>query len=262
MQKLHTHDRGSGHSMDGRETEHRGSGMFAPLGGIGLRSASEHALALLLDAIRTGMFEVGSALPPLRTLASELGVSHVVARQAIEVLVECNVVDVKPGRGGGIFLTGFSGIPQALARIYQVPDKDEARALIQARRIIELETIRMACSRIRPDELAKLGALVDRLEASQDTAEFIELTVQINMMISLAAGNPVLTRFLREILNRMAIVGQTGDSQEIRFTSIAPAAVLYRRLYEALCRHDQDAVRRHVDAHIALVSSIYGLDGA
>lgn len=229
------------------------------LGGPEPRKAPDHALALLVDGIRAGLYEVGDTLPPLRVLAADLGVSHVIARQAVEVLEHSGVLEVRPGRSGGIFLVGLAGIPQALATLYRVPDKRETIALLHARWLLESEIAYTLCVRGEHADRPELANILDRLENTRSVAEFVELTVRFNMRMALAAGNPVLTGFLREILNRMAIIGLKGGRAAPKLSVVEPGAKIYRGLYEALIAGDVDAIARHVDAHMALIATIYRL---
>jgi DNA-binding FadR family transcriptional regulator len=232
------------------------------LGGPEPRKAPDHALALLVDAIRAGLFEVGDALPHLQHLAADLGVSHVVARQAVEVLKTCGVVEVRTGRTGGIFLVSLSGIPRALTKLYRVPDKQETIALLHARWLLESEAAYTLCRRADETELRELEAILDRLERTRAVAEFVELTVRFNIRMALAAGNPVLTGFLRDILNRMAIVGLKGGRSAPKLAVIEPGAKIYRSLYEALLANDVAGVAGAIEAHMGLIARIYQLDPA
>lgn len=230
------------------------------LGGPEPRTAPDHALALLVDAIRAGLFEVGDTLPPLRSLATELGVSHVIARQAVEVLETCGILEVRPGRTGGIFLVGLAGIPQALATLYRVPDKQETIALLHARWLVESEIAFTLCRSHATADLADLETILERLERTRVVAEFVELTVRFNLRMALAAGNPVLTGFLREILNRMAIVGLKGGRAAPKLSVVEPGAKIYRSLCESLAAGDVAATATHVESHMELIARIYRID--
>lgn len=233
---------------------------FDILGGIEQRSAADHALALLLDAIRSGFYQVGDALPKLQALSAGLGVSHVIARQAIEVLAECGVLEVRSGRTGGIFLVGVSGVPRALARIYSPPSPAELESLIEARRVLELAILRRACEVATDADHEELAELLGRFEQATSDAVFVELTVQFNIKLALIAGNPMLTRFLREVLNRMAIGGLKRRSVLAGRAVEAPASDMYRDMVRALEKRDDAAFEAIVDRHMELIGSIYGVD--
>lgn len=64
--------------------------------------ASDEVLAMLLDAIRGGLYRPGEHLPTQVELAARLGVSRGVVREAIEVLRRAGIVSVKRGKGGTV----------------------------------------------------------------------------------------------------------------------------------------------------------------
>ena len=243
------------------ENELQAPSRFNVLGGSPERTAADRVLALLVDAIRAGVFEVGDRLPSLRELAKEVGSSHVVVREAVGVLVETKVLEVRRGRVGGVFLVGLGGLPQALSAIYELPTTEEARGLLEARFVVERAVVRRAVTERSVRDLADLGALVSRLHHSPRLSEFTEITVRFHVRMALAAGNPTLTSFLREVLNRMAIygmqqVGRTMTESEI----VARGVPLYARLYDALVHSDREAAERWVDDHISYVEDLYDFE--
>ncbi|MEU2639305.1 GntR family transcriptional regulator [Micromonospora fulviviridis] len=236
---------------------------FDVLGGVPERTARDRVLALLVDAIRAGVFEVGDRLPNLRDLADELGISHVVARQAIEVLVECGVLDVRPGRGGGVFLVSSTGLAQALREIYDVPTPDEARNLLEARFVVQRAVVRRAVMHADARDLAELGALVSRMRHTRLFQEFTELTVRFHLRLALTARNVMLTSFLREVLNRMALYGMNRAGTLLTEDQVIErGCVLYEQLYEILIRSEVDAPDSWVDQHIHFVQDLYDFEVA
>lgn len=65
---------------------------------------SEEVARQLSDAIRTGMFRLGSRLPSERSIAEQMQVSRPTVREAVRLLVEAGILTVKPGAGGGTFV--------------------------------------------------------------------------------------------------------------------------------------------------------------
>ena len=80
----------------------------------------------MVGAIASGTLKPGSALPPERELALELGISRVTVRRAMVELVRSGLVVQRHGSG-----TYVSGTPKRvwLSRELSVADADEARRL-------------------------------------------------------------------------------------------------------------------------------------
>ncbi len=62
----------------------------------------------ILEGIRSGTFPPGTALPPERTIAEQLGVSRGSVREAIRVLEHAGVLDVRIGSGTYVTEAGLS----------------------------------------------------------------------------------------------------------------------------------------------------------
>ena len=92
--------------------------------------------------------------------------------------------------------------------------------------------------------------------------EFVELTVRFHIKMAVAAGNPVLTGFSREILNRLATLGWKTKRSRLRPPLVATLKVLvptYQALADAIAAHDPTDVQRLVDEHINSIATSYQL---
>jgi GntR family transcriptional repressor for pyruvate dehydrogenase complex len=76
-----------------------------PFGPVRVILPSEAVARRLADAVRTGFFRVGSRLPSERSLAEQMQVSRPTIREAVKLLVEADILTVRPGAGGGTFVT-------------------------------------------------------------------------------------------------------------------------------------------------------------
>jgi len=92
--------------------------------------------------------------------------------------------------------------------------------------------------------------------------EFTELTVRFHLRLALAARNVMLTSFLREVLNRMALYGMRRAGTLMEDQIIERGCVLYEHLYEILIRSDVDAADSWVDQHIHFVQDLYDFEVA
>lgn len=66
---------------------------------------NEEVARRLADAIRAGFFRLGSRLPSERSIAEQMQVSRPTVREAVKLLVEANILTVRPGAGGGTFVS-------------------------------------------------------------------------------------------------------------------------------------------------------------
>jgi GntR family transcriptional repressor for pyruvate dehydrogenase complex len=185
-------------------------------------------------------------------LAAEMRVSRPVLREALRALAIMNVVEIR--QGAGTFITSLE--PQALVSHLDFVFSKDAVALaqvIETRRVVEVGNARLAAGRITADELAGLAALVDHLRATvEDADRFAELDIAFHDAVCAAAGNFLLTQFMR-IVNTLGRVSreQTGASVSVRKRALKD----HERILAALRAKDPDAAARAMDAHLGHVQA-------
>src|SRR5829696_424572 len=100
---------------------------------ISLQKAADAVVAVIVDAIRGGLFEPGDLLPSERDLATQLQVSRNVVREGIDTLRREGVVSVRRGVGGGIRVVAVERLSDVVAGL-RGKTHDMMRAALEARR--------------------------------------------------------------------------------------------------------------------------------
>lgn len=177
--------------------------LFSP---VHSRRAADDVLAIMLDALRGGMFEPGDTLPSQEHLARQLGVSRRVLREAIDVLRDEGILTVKRGASGGMVVRSTGGSGRVLSRI-QGPTRASLRSILEARRLIECDAAYIAAGVVSTDELIVMRRLVSGLEPVMNQPdEFWELDIRLHFYIADVTRNPVLGDVLREVFARLAVL--------------------------------------------------------
>ncbi len=149
--------------------------------------------------IRSGRFAPGSALPPERELASDLGVSRHSLRQAIASLEAVGLVESR--HGAGVFLT--SGPSDAIVARFADAVIDQQRSLsavVEARLGIEPFIARQAALRRTEADLDLLLRAVDVSAHLPDAEEASARTrMEFHKQVARTTRNPVLEGILRSL---------------------------------------------------------------
>jgi DNA-binding FadR family transcriptional regulator len=124
--------------------------------------AVEQVVRRLGEAIGAGLLAPGERLPGQVELARTLGVARMTLRQALAILVEAGLLEIRRGRTGGAFVAADPP-PPAL----DPPTAAGLRALTDWRRAVSGESAALAALR-RSD--AEAGALGDAMTAVQAAA--------------------------------------------------------------------------------------------
>ncbi len=122
-------------------------------------------------------------------------------RRGLLVLAQRGIVDLHSNRGAFI----------------ASPSPEMARNVFEARRTIEVAVVANAIDRLNPAHVAALRALTLRAAAmrrSENRHEAIRLSGELHVRLAEFAGNPVLLRFVEELVAQTSlIIGLFGSQR-------------------------------------------------
>ena len=201
--------------------------------------------ALLLD----GGLREGDRLPSERELAERFAVSRVTVRDALRALEAMGLVEIRVGARGGAFVTVPSGsvMGQTMSDMLMMQALSP-EDIVEARLVVELGTVTLACARATKDDLGRLIELGDRARAALDKGTYTrELSWEFHMLLAQAAHNGALdglTQSFRSSLSLHPIRTREGKSAHARTVDE------HERILEALVRRDGAAARTEMAHHL------------
>jgi DNA-binding FadR family transcriptional regulator len=226
-------------------------GAFRP---IRLKKAADAVIAVIADAVRGGLYEVGDLLPSERNLASQLQVSRHVVREAIDVLRREGILSVKRGSTGGITVVSDRRLHEVVAGL-RGETHDLMQRALEARRSLEVPAFLLTARRGSDRELEALEPLVTGLEQLMDAPEeFYVLDQKFHREVVRLAGNPLLADFYRATLAQMAEIRQDFPVLQV---GLEQALVNQRTLYAALLSRDAPRIEVALGEHLAATEIVY-----
>src|SRR5919206_1010532 len=134
--------------------------IFAP---VSVPRASSAIAEQIRSAILGGRLKAGDRLSPERELADQFGVSRVTVRDALRSLEAMGLIEVKVGARGGAFVTAPTGskVAQTMSDM-MLMSATTPEDIVEARLIVELGTVTLACARATKDDLRELRELCER----------------------------------------------------------------------------------------------------
>jgi len=228
----------------------RGLSAFQP---IRVTKASDEVLAVLVDAIRGGLYEPGDLLPRERDLSERLEVSRTVLRAAIDVLRQAGVVSVRRGNAGGIVVASTVNLVQVLAGI-EGGTRADLRSVLEARRPLELAAGLLTAAQMTADIAAELQRLVAMLEPLLDQpGEFYEADIRFHLRVGELSGNEILAQFIRSTFGRLAVI---RSQFPVAHVELRAALANQRRLLGAITGGDEDDIVTAVDEHLTAFEEV------
>lgn len=163
----------------------------------------------IAEAILDGRLRPGDALPSEARIAASFGVSKQVAREALREIAALGLVHVQQGKATRV--RALDAAP--LGRFFHVAVHGSETGLAEAvelRRILEPPLARLAALRRSADDLARLRAILARLDAAMgDVPAWMEADLDFHETIAAAAGNR-LARF--QIAGLRPVIRQVMES--------------------------------------------------
>jgi GntR family transcriptional repressor for pyruvate dehydrogenase complex len=220
--------------------------MFAP---IAVARASSAIAEQIRNAILTGRVKAGERLSPERELAEQFGVSRVTVRDALRSLEAMGLIEVKVGARGGAFVTAPTGskVAQSMSDMMAM-SAVTPEDIVEARLIVELGTVTLACSRASDEELAQMRELCERGREALAAGTYTrELSWDFHGRLARAAHNGAVDGLTQSFRSTLSM-------HPLRVREGARAHVLtvdeHLRIVEALERRDGGTARREMADHL------------
>ena len=200
----------------------------------------------LQEQISLGHLVPGERLPTEGELTVQLGVSRTTIRESVRVLAHVGLLDVR--QGDGTYVRATTPVAEPLDQRLR---RSAALEVYEVRRVLELETARLAAQRRTEEDLAVLRRhLAAREKAGEDgdLEALVEADVALHLAVAAAGKNGVLVDLFRTFTGvlRATIADLTRDP------ALGDTSELHRMLVNAIAEGDAAAA---VDATTRLLEA-------
>jgi GntR family transcriptional repressor for pyruvate dehydrogenase complex len=231
--------------------------VFVP---VGPRRTFEGAVEQIAERIRLGDFATGDRLPSERDLAAAMQISRPTLREAVRVLADAGVLEVRTGSTGGIFVAS-DYVPLELLRSKSDLRLGEVAGVLEARRLIEPRVAQLAAVNAREDDFAHLQRIIDAhksLLAEGDVLanedRFLQLDTQFHLRIARATGNSTIASLMRNLLRRLEIARDIA----LHEPPVAREVIdVHERTLAAIRSADHDRIEQVMDEHLATLEQAW-----
>jgi GntR family transcriptional repressor for pyruvate dehydrogenase complex len=226
--------------------------MFSP---VKTRTSFEEAVQQIADAVRAGDLHVGDRLPPERALAEQMAISRPTLREAVKLLADAGVLEVKPGQGGGMFVRS-EVIPAGLIEERAKLRISEVSGVLEARRLLEPRVAQLAAlyaTEADFEAMAKTIAL--QREYADDRERFLQLDLRFHLRIVRATQNSTIVTLMRFLLDRLEIardMALRGGPYEPQWT-----IDIHERTLKAIMSGEPEAINAAVDEHLRVLERLW-----
>jgi DNA-binding FadR family transcriptional regulator len=200
----------------------------------------------IAELIYAGEFPAGSRLPAERELAQLLGVSRPSVREALIALEIEGLVDVRVG--SGIYVKPVLPAAHLVTRLVEPGPFD----VIAARVLVEGETAALAAVKATPALVSSIAETLDMMEVEfGKTSSGINADSLFHLRIAEAASNGALVHLVMTLWGfRSGKLYRKIDEYFDHASRHKLAIEEHRRILSAIERHDPDAARAAMHAHL------------
>jgi GntR family transcriptional repressor for pyruvate dehydrogenase complex len=224
--------------------------MYAP---IQSNKVFEQVANQIEKRILSGELRSGDRLPTERDLAEQFHASRTAVREAMKILAQKGLVDMRPGRGTIV----IDGAPEAMQhsiglvmklKLGEVGGSDN---LVEVREILETEIAALAAARATEKEIAALQEAVRVMdECLNDADAFIAADNQFHQALAKATQNTLILILVDSIVNplseqRKQIFEVQGGPERGQFH--------HKCILESIMRRDPVGARAAMRAHLRQV---------
>jgi GntR family transcriptional repressor for pyruvate dehydrogenase complex len=215
-------------------------------------SLTDKAIARIRELIRTGELAPGSKLPPEPQLATQLGLSRNLMREAVKALAVAQVLEVR--RGDGTYVTSLQpdlllgGLGGAVELLQG--DSGTLLDIMEVRRLFEPVAAALAATRIAEPGLAQVKRHLDAMREARDDVELLNRhDAAFHRAVIAATGNNTLVTLLE------GISGQTLRARIWRGLVDGAAAgrtlAEHEAIYQALVARDGPLAQAAALVHVS-----------
>lgn len=213
------------------------------------RTRAEQLAAVLDERIRSGDYAPGESMGTLESLRAETGFAYATVSEAVRLLRDRGILNIKPGRGGGLFVAEAGPVVRMRHTLLSVVDDATTVAdAIELREHLE-SLIDVAAARHRTDDDVKdLRTLLVAMKQAGTGEEFVRMNWTLHERIAAVCPNEMARAVYIGTLGRLA----TTSPRIARIDARGYRRKRYQihlRLVDAIASGDETEVREVVDLH-------------
>jgi DNA-binding FadR family transcriptional regulator len=204
---------------------------------------SEQVVNELQHLVDAEYAEPGSRLPNEAELADRFQVSRIVIREAMKILEDRGVVEVRAGRGTLTVAPRPDRVKLSLLRLFRdqpIPTLSEMESMLELRQVLEEMSASLAAVRATEEDLSEIAAA---LEGMADETRGIDATIEADLRFHRAVVKAAHNLYLEMVLDPIVAV----FIQQIKLTnSFHTGLEAHRHIFQQIRAHNPVGARQAV----------------
>ncbi len=229
--------------------------MYTPIQSL---KVFERVAVQIEQRILDGELRSGDRLPTERELAELFQVSRTAVREALKILAQKGLVDMRPGRGTIVIDGSQEAMQHSIGLVMKLKlgEVGGSNSLVEVREILEVEIAALAAARATETEIGALREAVETMDDNLDDADaFIAADNRFHETLAQATQNTLIFILVNSIVNLLS-----EQRKQIFETEGGPqrGQIHHKRILESVSRHDPETARAAMRAHLGQVRKDIG----
>lgn len=224
---------------------------FAP---INMRRIYQSIIEQFIESIKSGQLEAGQKLPSERDLAQMFDVSRASIREAFSAMEIIGLIEVRKGEGSFVTNLNIAAFINTIAPLF-VRDQDMEDDLLEFRKMLELEAVRLAADKAKEEDVGSLEKpiiLMKKAIENDDIDLGADADIEFHKILFSLSENYIITKASECISCILEISVKFNRAKILKDSE--NAKILYeqhKQIYEAIKDKNTDLaidiMKRHLD---------------
>lgn len=191
--------------------------------------------------------KVGERLPSETTMAENFGVSRNIIREAMKILKERHLVELRNGDGARVVKPNADSLNEVIRRMVAMGSISLGE-VYEIRRSLEVAAAGLAAHRATPEQIANLYSIVDEMARNKENKEeWIRLDLHYHAELAKSSGNPLFYEFIKPLSSALEIIFDKGRQAP---GALEKSIVMHTEITRAIEVHDvalaEEKMREHL----------------
>ncbi|GAA0704980.1 FadR/GntR family transcriptional regulator [Paraclostridium ghonii] len=212
----------------------------------------QQVIGQIQNMILEGKLKNGDKLMSERELSQKMGVSRTSIREALRVLETMGIIESRQGEGNFICNKIESSLIQPLSMMFTL-NNGTYEDIIELRRIIELEAVKLAAIRGTEEEFEDLKIITQRLMENDEICDKAEIDKEIHYKITCMSKNFLIKSLYNISLSLLEDFIVNSRQKVVYYHEEDTINTQHKKICEAIIARDAESAYKYMKDHIDLI---------
>jgi len=211
----------------------------------------EQIVVQIENRIMTGQLKLGEQLPAERELAEQFAVSRTAVREAVKILREKGLIEIRPGRGTFVRNGTTGAVRQSLGLLMKFESGKDLVNLVEVRELLEPEIAALAATRISDEYISAMAEAIQTMDTALENVDvFVEADLDFHLALAEGTQNPIIPILMDSIIE---LLREQRKRTGLADGGLGRGQTHHKKIMAAILQRDPQAARQAMQDHMQQV---------